>query len=67
MNEKMKRLLLSLLCRAMAAAGIFAGLVVLKKFVPHVFENCSNIWIKNTDLTRVGQLLGALAKEIIPF
>lgn len=67
MDEKVKKALMSFSMRASIAALLFGVLCIVKWASPALFDKCSAVWTKNTDLKKTGALLIQLLKEVIPF
>jgi len=67
MDEKVKKVLMSFAMRASIAALLFGGLCIIKWASPYLFDRCSAVWTKSTDLKKTGALIIQLLKEVIPF
>ena len=67
MDKKVKKALMSFTMRASIAALLFGALCIMKWASPALFDKCSAVWTKNTDLRKTTALLLQLLKEIIPF
>ena len=67
MDERIKKALIYFLWQSAIAAAIFMVICILKWTVPQVFDKCSVVWKKSTDLKKAGGLLISFFKEIIPF
>ena len=67
MDEKIKKIMMSLFFQGAIAAGIFLVLLLIKALSPQIFEKCSVVWTRSTDLKKAGELLVEFLKEIVPF
>ena len=67
MNEKVRKFLLSLAYRAIAAVVMFAILWVLQDISVVAFEKVSAVWTKNTDIKKATELLSELVRMSVPF
>lgn len=67
MNENIKKRLISLLARTLICALVFFLLIGIKHFVPEVFEKCTNVWTKSSQLVNLTKLSKEMIKELLPW